>query len=76
MSFGRLRFLRRVGDHVSGCFRWRGRPLLGEVLPLGGERGASDLDLRGSSALVIGEAEKLNSADAPEIEWLSEPEGV
>ena len=33
-------------------------------------------EARGGATLVIGDAEKLHSADAPEIERLSEPEGV
>ena len=75
-EFERLRFLRRGGDLASGGFRWWGRPLLGVVLLLGGSRWDSAIDLRGGCALVIGGAEKLNSADAPEIERLSAPEGV
>ena len=71
-EFERLRFLGRGGDLVSGGFRRRGRPIWGEslcVVLLFGEE-------RGDPTLVIGDSEKLNSADAPEIERLSEPEGV
>ena len=63
-----MRFLRRCGDLVSGCFRCSERPLLCEVLLLGVARGDSLLEARGSSLFVIGEAGKLNSADAPDID--------
>ena len=63
VEFERLRFARRGGDLVSGCFRWRARPLLGGgffcvVLLL--------WEARGDSTLVIGDADQLNSEDAPE----------
>ena len=51
-----------------------GRPLLGEILLLGEARRDSPLEVRWTSTLVVGEAEKLSSTESPEID--SEPEGV
>ena len=73
-EFERLRFLGRCGDLVSGGFRCLGRPLLGEILLLWEARMASPLEVRWAPTLVIGEAEKLSSAEAPKID--SDPEGV